>query len=478
MTHTRLSPLLSLVAVLLAPAPAVRPALAQGPSAPGSAAQEVPSVPVPVIVTDEPKRPSVTDLPIQAGLPDPLALAGGGRVTTAADWPQRRAEIEALLRYYAAGGAPPAPGNVEGRELRRVSLLDGDVEYRLVHLTFGPGDRLGFDLAVFVPTKRKGAVPTIVFPTFDATPGADVLPTMPRRPEQGQGKDSLRLPLGIPPDPALVKKVPLFDPAEAAVRYRKVFERGYALAMFHYQDCGEDTIARNADGSWAFRNTRFFPAYPRHEWGLLAAWAWGMSRAIDYLETEPFVDRSAFVLVGHSRIGKAVLVAGALDARIALVAPAGSAGGGVGAYRSSGAGRGGGEGFEDMLRKYPNWFSPHLAEFKGELERLPFDQHFFIAATAPRRFLALEGTGDTICSPTAVRASLDGARPVYALHGVTQRMAVHYSEHAHALDAEDWEALLDFADRELRGIATTRSFDNFPSSAPPAAIAPLAESGP
>jgi hypothetical protein len=391
-------------------------------------------------------------------------------VTTLEDWPRRRAQIEGLLRYYAAGGAPLAPGNVKGRELRRISLLDGTLEYRLVRLSFGPGERLGFDLALFVPTKRKGPVPTIVFPTFDATPGAEILPTMPRRPEQGQGKDSLRLPLGIPQDPALVKKLPALEPEEAAARYREVFQRGYALAMFHYQDCGEDTIARNADGSWAFRNTRFFPAYPRHEWGLLAAWAWGMSRAIDYLETEPFADRQAFVVVGHSRIGKAVLVAGAIDTRIALAAPAGSAGGGVGAYRSSGAGRGGGEGFEDMLRKYPNWFSPQLAEFKGQLERLPFDQHFFIAATAPRRFLSLEGTGDTICSPAAVRASLDGARPVYALHGAAQRMTVHYAEHGHGLDPEDWAALLDFADRELRGIATSRAFDNYPPAPRPAAV--------
>ena len=142
----------------------------------------------------------------------------------------------------------------------------------------------------------------------------------------------------------------------------------------------------------------------------------------------------------------------------------------MGAYRSSGAGRGGGEGFEDMPRKYPNWFSPQLCEFKGQLERLPFDQHFFIAATAPRRFLALEGTGDTICSPTAVRASVDGARPVYALHGVTQRMAVHYAEHGHALHPEDWTALLDFADRELRGIATSRVFDNYPPAPIPAAV--------
>jgi len=228
-----------------------------------------------------------------------------------------------------------------------------------------------------------------------------------------------------------------------------LFKRGFALVTYHYQDCGEDTIARNADGSWAFRNTRFFPAYPRYEWGLLGSWAWGISRCIDYLEGQSFADRTRLIAVGHSRIGKAVLVAGAFDERIALSAPAGTAGGGVGAYRFAGKQRTGGEGLDDMMRKYPNWFSQHLHPFANAPDRLPYDQHWFIALTAPRCFISLEGTTDRICSADAVRHSVEGTRSVYALLGKTDRLAVHYCEHGHALNDCDWTALLDFEDRQF-----------------------------
>jgi len=226
---------------------------------------------------------------------------------------------------------------------------------------------------------------------------------------------------------------------------------------YHYQDCGEDTIARNADGSWAFRNTRFFPAYPRCDWGLLGAWAWGMSRCVDWLEGQAFADKARLIAVGHSRIGKAVLVAGAFDERIAVSAPAGSAGGGVGAYRFAGRQRTGGEGLDDMMRKYPNWFSPHLHPFAAIPDKLPFDQHWFIALTAPRCFIALEGTADNkICSPAAVKASLAGAAPVYDLLGTPDRLMSNYCDHGHALNECDWAALLDFADRRF---LSTRTFD-------------------
>lgn len=111
---------------------------------------------------------------------------------------------------------------------------------------------------------------------------------------------------------------------------------------------------------------------------------------------------------------------------------------------------------DDMMRKYPNWFSPHLHPFATAPDKLPFDQHWFIALTAPRCFLSLEGATDHICSAEAVRRSVEGARPVYALLGKTDDAAVHTCDHGHALNECDWAALLDFADRRL---LATRAFD-------------------
>jgi hypothetical protein len=394
-------------------------------------------------------------------MPDPMVMNDGRRVKTVKQWRARREEIRRVLEYYATGLMPPAPGNVVGREIKSASVLGGKVDYRLVHLSFGPRGKLGFDVAIFTPADQKGPFATIVNPAFDATPGAEPLPLLPRLRVQGRGRDALTLPLGIPARTAKDKPAPPVEPEAAAEKYSELFRRGYALVTWHYEDCGEDAIARNSDGSWAFRDTRFFPAYPGRDWGLLAAWAWGMSRCVDWLETQPFVDKDKLIVVGHSRIGKAVLVAGAFDERIALTAPAGSAGGGVGAYRFSGAGRGGQEGLDDMAHKFPNWFAPHYRQFLGQTDKLPYDQHWLVALVAPRAFVVLDGTQD-ICLPNAVRQTLRGARPVYALYGATDRLGVNYENHKHGLMPEDWRGLMDFADWQLRGMKPARRFDRYP----------------
>jgi len=136
-------------------------------------------------------------------------------------------------------------------------------------------------------------------------------------------------------------------------------------------------------------------------------------------------------------------------------------GGGVGAYRFAGPRKS--ETLDVMQKKYPNWFSPNLHEFWGQREKLPFDEHWFLALAAPRPFIALEGITDTISLPEAVRQSILGARPAYALFGAETSLGVHYSDHGHAFTAEDWTAMMDFFDKHSRGKKLDRSFDYFPS---------------
>jgi hypothetical protein len=424
-------------------------------------------VPVPPIKTSLGTMPGVSELPVRPEMPDVMTLENGKKVTTAAQWKQRREEMKRILAYYATGLMPPPPGNVRGRDVRSVVVLGGTVRYRLVHLSFGPGSKYGFDVALFVPAGAKGRVPTIVFPTFGPTPGGTPLPIMVRPPEQGKGLDALTIPLGdqaprvaaVPPSGA---RGPVSDPESVAGAYAQVFARGYALAIYHYQDTGEDTIGRNTDGSWAFRSTRYYPAYPGYDWGLAAGWAWGISRVIDYVETQPFADRRKLIAIGHSRLGKAVLIAGAFEDRLAVVAPAGSGAGGTGAYRFNGARGGGREGLADEVRKYPNWFSPNLRQFAADVDRLPFDQHWLIALAAPRAFVSLEGADDQNCVVNATRQAILGARPAYDLLGVPERLGVNYAPHRHALTDEDWTALLDFSDQQLLGKKVARRFDEFP----------------
>jgi hypothetical protein len=436
-------------------------------------------IPVPPIEITLGSMPGVGALPIRDEMPDVMVLNNGQRVTTAKQWLRRREEMRQILSYYAVGLMPPPPGNVKGILMATRPVLNGMVQYRLVHLSFGPDQKLGFDIAVFVPAERKAPYPTVIHPSFFLTPGATPLPTMIRPPEQGKGVDALTVPLGDPSAriaaalsnaPPQATAPPIPDPEQAANANAELFRRGYALVTYHYQDAGEDTIGRNTDGSWMFRRTRFFPAYPEYDWGLLGSWAWGISRVVDYLQTQSFCAKAQLIAVGHSRIGKAVLVAGAFDERLSIVAPAGSGAGGTGAYRFNGTGRGGKEGLDDMMRKYPNWFSPHLYQFAGHTERLPFDQHWFMALAAPRAFVSLEGADDQNCVPNALRQAWLRAMPAFALFKAESRLGVNFANHRHALTAEDWTALLDFADLQLRGRKTERRFDQFPadssSSAP------------
>ncbi len=424
-------------------------------------------IPVPRIQTSVGILPGVHELPIRKEMPDIMVMNDGTKVTTRQQWLKRREEMKRILAYYAVGQMPPAPGNVKGKEVQSEIVPDVGVKYRLVHLSFGPDEKLELNIGIFTPAEG-GPFPAIILQ--DGTPpGAKALPRQPNGPNQGRGENVLLL---VGPDPASAQQAPaappkpipglLGGPATAesvADLHSGVFRRGYALVVFNPNDCAEDTTLRNLDGSWAFRNTRFFPAYPGYDWGILAGWAWGASRVADYLETDPAIDKNKMIITGASRYGKSAMVAAAFDERL-MGAPVVTGGGGVGAYRFAGPNKS--ETLDIMEKKYPNWFSPNLHEFWGQREKLPFDQHWFLALAAPRPFIALEGETDTISLPEAVRQSSLGAQPAYALFTAKDRLGVNYAKHGHAFTSEDWTALMDFFDKYLRGRTIDRTFDHFP----------------
>src|SRR5271155_3399092 len=105
--------------------------------------------------------PPVADLPLRLDMPDPLITNNGQKITNLQQWRTRREEMKAIIEEYEFGHAPPAPGNVSGREIVSKMLLDGKVRFRVVHLSFGAEGKLGFDVAVFSPS-GAGAFPTIV----------------------------------------------------------------------------------------------------------------------------------------------------------------------------------------------------------------------------------------------------------------------------------------------------------------------------
>jgi hypothetical protein len=385
--------------------------------------------------------PGVADLPIQTNMPNPLFTADGKTITTAAEWQKHRAAVKAIIEHYALGHMPPPPENVKGHEVISRMLADGKTSYRRVHLAFGPEAKLSLDISIFLPAETnriKGPFPVIVQPSFSAIVN-----------DPPQVTNSIASSTNAAP----VKKAPN-TPENACRSYAQALDRGYAIATFNYQDCGKDRPD--------YRTTGFFPAYPDYDWADLAAWAWGMSRCVDYLETQSFADKSKFIALGHSRLGKTALVAGAFDERFALCAPAGSGCAGTGAYRFNGKARNGREGLNEIVKNFPQWTLPSLVEFSNRVERLPFDQHWLIDLVAPRCFIAADGLDDTAASVNALIQSYLAAQPVYALLGVPDHLGIHFRPGPHRLAPEDWTAILDFADQQLRGLDVKGRFDQLP----------------
>jgi hypothetical protein len=449
-------------------------------------------IPVPAIETSMPDMPGVDELPDRPQMPDIMTLDNGRKVKTIKQWNQRREQMKRILEYYAVGQAPPPPGNVKGHEISSQTLMDGKVKYRLVHLTFGPNESLSLDIGIFTPAEG-GPFPALISPS-GSPPGATPLPRLPQGANQGSGRDALlvvgpaapgaaRGPMSngiggapvagtgsasVAPSPAAGEAPPArFGPrtAEQIAESNQALAHGFAFVTFNNSDCGEDTTLRLPDGSWAYRTTRFFPAYPNYDWGLLRAWAWGGSRIVDYLISDPSIDPNKLIITGVSRTGKSALIAGAFDDRISMVAPVASSGGGTPAYRFSGSvpDRGGKEGLTEMVAKYPNWFSPHLHQFWGQPDKLPFDEHWFIALVAPRPFIALEGDHDQNVNQNGVYQSWLAAMPAYALFHATDRLGVSWADRPHGMVQADWDALLAFADKFLLGKPITRPFDRFPA---------------
>ena len=350
----------------------------------------------------------VSELPVRVEMPSPLVTGDGRQIQSVTEWSARREEMKRVLEHYAIGHQAPAPSEVVARDVTAEVLMKNGVACKWVRLSFGVEHALGFEVAVMVPQETaafKAPFPTVVMPVFSMPP-------------QDGSWDEMVKTMGEP------------------------LRRGYAVVAFNYQQCGLDAPGQRQSG--------FFPAYPNADWGCLAAWAWGMSRCVDYLKNQPFADSSKLIALGHSRLGKAALIAGAFDERFALTISAGSGCGGTGAYRFNGQGRGGKEGLEDVAKKFPHWFGPRFGEFSGKVDHLPWDQHWLIALVAPRCFIATDGLDDPYTSENALNQSCHAARPVYQLLGVPDHLSVHFRPGKHLLAPEDWRAALDFADQQLR----------------------------
>jgi pimeloyl-ACP methyl ester carboxylesterase len=257
----------------------------------------------------------------------------------------------------------------------------------------------------------------------------------------------LTVPAGKGPFPVIVKGDLCWGRVKPEI-VADVAKRGYMLAEF-------DRTAVAADNP--DRSVGVYPHYgDTYDWRDMTAWAWGYHHVIDYLLTRDDVDAKKVIVTGHSRGGKAALLAGALDERVALTCPNGSGCGGAGCYRFAPADA---EDIGRITKAFPFWFGPQFPQFVGHVDRLPFDQHSVKALVAPRALLSTEALGDRWANPEGTQVTYTAARVVYDFLGAGDRIGIHFREGKHEQNAEDFEALLDFADKVLLGKKVDRAFD-------------------
>jgi hypothetical protein len=398
------------------------------------------------------RLPEVGQLPSHPELPDPLVMLNGDRVSTKEQWlKQRRPELKELFQYYMYGYAPPAPDGGSARfDQEDRKLFDGKATMKQVTIHFGPSETPPIHLLLVVPNARKKPAPVFLGLNFAGNH------TLLKDP-------SIALPgAWMPGNFPGVKDHRATDAGRGTQvnvwALEQAIDRGYAVATFY---CGD--IAPDHPGFTDGVHPHYFKKGQTepgpHEWGTIAAWAWGLSRAVDYLQTDKDIDARKIAVVGHSRLGKTALLAAAFDDRIALAIPLQAGCGGTAPSRGKV-----GESVKQINDRFPHWFDATFKEFNDRPDRLPFDQHCLVALVAPRPVLFCNATEDSWANPAGQFEVLKAADPVYRFLGagglearempevgklVDSKLGYYIRPGKHSMTRGDWSVFLDYADKQL-----------------------------
>jgi hypothetical protein len=375
-------------------------------------------------------------------LPDPLVMSGGKSVTTAEAWfKERRPEI---LKFYESQiyGRVPANAPKVHWEVTETDTAARDGTAIMKRVVGRMGERADgprMNLTVYLPAKASEPVPMLLSITFSFGANQGKLASK-KDGDKAGGKG------GGPPR---------FDVIGEAL------SRGWGHASLGYTDIQPDQANRWTEGviGLTLKEGQTQPA--PDEWGTISAWAWGISRAIDYFETDKAINSKQIAITGASRLGKTVLWAGAQDERVAAVFSAVS-----GEMGASLICRDWGETLDDMAQNFSWQFAGNLQKWVGKWNDLPVDQHMLIALCAPRPVYVNGGLRDQWSDPKGEFLAVAAAGPVYRLLGAkdlgvselppmdtpltTGSLGFHYHSGGHMSLPADWKAFFDFAERHFK----------------------------
>ena len=393
---------------------------------------------------DEAKVPKYT-------LPDPLVMVDGSPVKTVKDWEtKRRPEILELFKKEMYGRAPGRPGKMSYFILEHhKNVLGGKADRKQVEVRFaGTSKGPRMTILIYLPPRAKGPVPTFLMLNFrgNHTIHDDTAIRLPSTWVRGRTK-------GETENNRATEKGRGVAKSRWAVE--KIVARGYALATIYYGDIDPDF-----DDGWKNGVHTLYPKPKPDEWGSIATWAWGLSRALDYFETDKTVDHTRVAVMGHSRLGKTSLWAGASDPRFAMVISNDSGCGGAALSR-----RAFGETVKRINTSFPHWFNDNFLKYNDNENACPVDQHMLVALAAPRPVYIASAAKDLWADPRGEFLSGKHANPVYKLYGRVGLPAAkhppvdtpsmgtigyHVRTGGHDVKEYDWQQYLKFADKHLK----------------------------
>lgn len=391
---------------------------------------------------DESKVPAYT-------LPDLLRLENGGNVQSTEDWKSRRQEILGRYETEIYGRTPRKRlSEISYETQEQGDAFGGKATRKQVRIKFDKSGSVFADLLLFIPKATSRPAPAFLGLNFAGNH------TVHSDPKIAITQSWMR----STPD----HKAEPNSRGKNQGRWQPEFliSNGYALATIY---CGDLDPDKYVDGFSDGVHPLFYREGQTRpdddEWGSIGAWAWGLSRALDYLETEDKIDAKKVCVIGHSRLGKTSLWAGANDERFALVISNNSGCGGAALFR-----RCYGERVDVMAKRFPDWFCVNYQKYTEKEHEMPVDQHMLIALMAPRPVYVASAVDDRWADPRGEFLAAKHASPVYELFGKTglpakEMPAVDMPVHGtigyhirtgkHDVTRYDWEQYIAFANHHF-----------------------------